>query len=374
MNYITQIHIADIHFGCVDPVEELRILTEQFLNPISRIVFDILAIDGDLFDRRFSANHPAIGCAIELVNRCAILCKIRGATLILISGTESHDAGQLSLFYDLANTTGCDIRIVEHIDFVFTHGLKILCIPEEYGKGAAYYEEFLKQSYDTVFMHGTLVGGVPGASKEDLNAKREPIFSIDSFSSCKGPIISGHVHTAMCLQQHMYYLSSPIRWRFGEEQEKGYAIVILDKNTYWYQYQFMPIQSYKYITIDINQLSSTDPNEIIKQLEEMQRNGIDWIRLNCAGLYDYQIAILSKYIRENINSHIKLMNANVGINQNGELISTHPDVEEVQKLDYLKFLLDDKIDGITKFVMYLNYNEGDSYMTVERLKKLLSDS
>ena len=148
---------------------------------------------------------------------------MRGATLVLISGTESHDAGQLSLFYNMRDLfSNLDIRIIEKTQFIETHGLKILCIPEEYGKGTAYYEMFLKQTYDAVFMHGTLVGGIPGATKEDLNAKREPVFSIDSFSGCKGPIISGHVHTAMCLQQHMYYLSSPIRYRFGEEAEKGY--------------------------------------------------------------------------------------------------------------------------------------------------------
>mgnify|MGYP002800896790 CR=1 FL=1 len=134
--YTTMIHIADIHFGCVDPMAELEILKTQFLTPISRIVFDILAIDGDLFDRRFSANHPAITAAIEFVNRCAMLCVMRGATLVLISGTESHDAGQLSLFYNMRDLfSNLDIRIVEKTQFIETHRLKILCIPEEYGKG-----------------------------------------------------------------------------------------------------------------------------------------------------------------------------------------------------------------------------------------------
>lgn len=373
-NQIIQVHIADIHFGCVDPYEELNILTKQFIEPISRISFHILAIDGDLFDRRFSANHPAISCAIEFVNRCAMLCKMRNAALILLYGTESHDAGQLSIFNDLKNTVGCEVYIIDHISFVYTHGLKILCIPEEYGKGKQYYEEFLKQTYDTVFMHGTLVGGIPGATKEDLDARREPIFSIDSFSGCKGPIISGHVHTAMCLQQHMYYLSSPIRWRFGEEQEKGYAIVILDKSTYRYMYQFQPIQSYKYVTIDVSTLSTKDPNEIIQVLQNMQiSEHIDWIRLNCNGLLPYQIEILSKYIRENKNSNIKLLNANAGMSSNGEIIATQPTQDQIDALDKMKFLLDDKLDDMVKFVMFLNMNEGSSYITVDLLKKILSN-
>lgn len=370
--YTTMIHIADIHFGCVDPMAELEILKTQFLTPISRIVFDILAIDGDLFDRRFSANHPAITAAIEFVNRCAMLCTMRGATLVLISGTESHDAGQLSLFYNMRDLfSNLDIRIVEKTQFIETHGLKILCIPEEYGKGTAYYEMFLKQTYDAVFMHGTLVGGIPGAIKEDLDAKREPIFSIDSFSGCKGPIISGHVHTAMCLQQHMYYLSSPIRYRFGEEAEKGYAIILLNRD-YRYLYQFMPIQSYRYDTINVKDLSISDPNQIIQYLNGLKSNGVDHIRLNCSSMPAYQVAILSKYVRENPSSNIKLQNATMAMNQNGEIVSSELDNEQVEKLDKLKFLLDDRIDEITKFVMYLNYNEGSEYMTVDRLKQLLT--
>lgn len=373
-NQFIQVHIADIHFGCIDPETELKILTEQFLEPISRTSFNVLAIDGDLFDRRFSANHPAIYCAIEFVNRCAMLCKMRGATLIILNGTESHDAGQLSLFQDLSSTTGCDIVIVEHIQFVYVKGVKILCIPEEYRKGSAYYENFLKETYDFCFLHGTLVGGVPMATEEKLDSSREPIFSINSFSGCKGPIIAGHVHNAMCLNSHMYYVSSPIRYKFGEEATKGYSFVITDMDTYRYLYQFMPIQSFYYNTIDINALSSTDPNIMIKELEQMTADGITHIRLNCTGLADYQIAVLSKYIRENNKTNIKLQTTSKRNQDNGSFIDSTPDQDEVDKLDKLKFILDDRIDGITKFVMYLNYNEGSSYITVDRLKKILSDN
>lgn len=372
--HFIQVHIADIHFGCVDPETELNILTEQFLNPISRITFNVLAIDGDLFDRRFAANNAAISCAIEFVNRCAMLCRMRDAALIIISGTESHDAGQLSLFYDLASTTGCNIHIVEHIQFVYVKGVKILCIPEEYRKGSAYYENFLKDTYDFCFLHGTLVGGVPGATQEVLDSSREPIFSIDSFSGCKGPVIAGHVHTAMCLNSHMYYLSSPMRYRFGEEAEKGYGIVITDMDTYRYTYQFMPIQSFYYNTIDIGALNTTDPNLIIQELERMTSDGITHVRLNCNGLKDYQIEILSKYIRENNKGSIKLQNASIKRSSDGSFISDTPDAEEVEKLDKLKFILDANIDSLTKFVMYLNYNEGSTYITVEDLKKILYDN
>lgn len=370
---MTQVHIADIHFGCIDPQKELEILTNQFLNPISRIQFDILAIDGDLFDRRFSANNPAVAAAIEFVNRCAMLCAMRSAALIMISGTESHEAGQLSLFQDLGSTTGCEMYIVNAIQFVHTHNVKILCIPEEYGKGMGYYENYLKQTYDYCFMHGTLVGGIIGANQERLDGPREPVFSIDSFSGCKGPIISGHVHTAMCLNSYMYYLSSPIRYRFGEEGEKGYAIVLSNLDTHAHYYQFMPIQSFRYDTIGINQLASSDPNQMIKELEQLQANGIDYLRLDCSGLELWKQQVLSKFVHENRDCHIKLYNTTREKEDSSQIADGSVNTTEgvMEKLRGMEFLLDEKIDPLTKFVLYLNFNEGSQFISIEKLKEIL---
>ena len=142
-NPLVMVHIADIHFGCIDPQRELQILFDQFLRKIEQIHFDILAIDGDLFDRKFAANNPAVQWAITFINYCVDICDRRNADLIIISGTESHDAGQLRLFYDLSVNPDHNVWIIDHIQFVHTHGVKILCIPEEYGKRSAYYEEYL---------------------------------------------------------------------------------------------------------------------------------------------------------------------------------------------------------------------------------------
>ena len=51
-SYVVEVHIADLHFGSVDPQKEFTILDEQFLQRIARIDFDILSIDGDIFDKK----------------------------------------------------------------------------------------------------------------------------------------------------------------------------------------------------------------------------------------------------------------------------------------------------------------------------------
>lgn len=367
---ITTIHIADIHFGCMNPEEEYNILYRQFLSPIELINFDILSIDGDLFDRKFSANSPAIQYAISFVNQCARICASKNATLILISGTESHDAGQLRLFYDLASWEQ-DIHIVETPRFIYTHGIKILCIPELYGKGAGYYDNLLKEKYDMCFLHGTLVGSIPGATQENLNSKREPIFSIDSFSGCLGPIFAGHVHIHQTIQNHMYYISSPIRWRFGEEEDKGFIINVFNSYTYRYYNYFHTIQSKRYDTINISDLATNDPNEMIKKLDEMHNRGIDYIRLNCRDVPAYQLAILRKYYHEIKNPYVKFYNTT---RENPtQLVDASIDAEDFNKqFADLSFLMDDKIDELMKFVMYVNYNAGSDFISLDALKKMLS--
>ena len=88
--YLTEVHIADIHFGSIDPAKQFMILQEQFLNRINFIDFDILSIDGDIFDKKFMANNDAIYYAMEFVRLCTEMCIRKEATMVIIAGTESQ--------------------------------------------------------------------------------------------------------------------------------------------------------------------------------------------------------------------------------------------------------------------------------------------
>lgn len=364
--YITEVHIADIHFGSIDPAKQFAILNEQFLNKISRIDFDILSIDGDIFDKKFMANHDAVMYTMEFVRLCTELCIQRQATMIIISGTESHDAGQLKLFYGYKDDERLDIRIVERAQFEFAQGLKILCIPEEYGKGEEYYHALLDDVYDTVFMHGTVVGSVFGASQEDLNSPKYPIFSISSFGGCRGPIICGHVHKAMCLNSYIYYCSNPIRYRFGEEEDKGFCIVLHDNAYGNHTLQFIPIESFRYDTIDISTLQYADPNDAIKYLDNLLMNGIDNIRIDFSELNEPTLQkIIEQYYSTNQNVAIKRY-----VEKNNPKVNTTEEIKE--KYSDLDFLLDPSVDNLTKFVHFINYNKGTQFITVDKLKSLLS--
>ena len=371
LNPIIHVHIADIHFGALNPVTQLQILQEQFIYKIQNIPFNILAIDGDLFDKKVSANSPVVECAIRFVNQCLQMCLERNAMMIMISGTESHEASQLSLFKDYERIYGNNFHIVENIQFVYYMGYKILCIPEEYSKPAYYYESKLCETYDMCFMHGTLVGGVYGANKEKLQSNREAVFSIESFSSCKGPIISGHVHKAMCLNSNMYYVSNPIRYKFGEEEEKGFGICI--SSPLGHKYTFMPITSFRYDTIPLSALGTNDPDIIVKKLDELQANGIDFIRLDMSDSAikeNFATPIINileaKYAQ---NPHISLIKPSV---EKSILINTTEDI--MNKYSGMDFLLDKNMSELDKFVQYINYNKGCDFITVDKLKSILNGS
>src|SRR5699024_7477807 len=96
---LTIIHTADIQFGCMDPFTEYKILKEQLIDKVRPLTFDILSVNGDLYDRKYMSNSDPVKYATLFVADLVKLCKEKNATLIIISGTKEHDAGQLVLFY-----------------------------------------------------------------------------------------------------------------------------------------------------------------------------------------------------------------------------------------------------------------------------------
>ena len=141
------------------------------------------------------------------------------------------------------------------LKFEYIKGAKILCIPELYNRGREYYEPFLNQPYDSVFMHGSIKGSIYGNDNDNLNS-RAPTFSIEDFQYCYGPIIAGHVHTAGCFHKHCYYNGAPMRYRFGEEEKKGFIILLhnLDTHKYYLEYNQDPLIEEHNIYILLNYL------------------------------------------------------------------------------------------------------------------------
>ena len=363
----TIVSIADIHFGCNEsPQYMYNQLREQFINRLTSLNYDILAICGDLFDSRFMSNNPAITYAVQFINDLVLECASRNATLLIIAGTQSHDAGQLSLFYHYMNNPDIDVRIVERIQFEKIHGLRVLCIPELYGIPEEEYIRVLYQSgrYDMCFLHGTYKGSFKGSEIATLNSNHAPIFGFNHFENCAGPIIMGHYHIPNVYDGYAYYNGSAFRYKFGEEEEKGFLVTLYNPTTRRHYTELVPIKSHTYSTININHLVNDDPKRIIDWIKnEKAVRGIDFIRVQFNSANE-NMNIVRNYFRN--TSTVRLQELDKKEKQLERI-----DQEVLEKNKQYSYIIDPNIGDYDKFVMYINQNEGFDYITTEELINLL---
>lgn len=362
---ITEIHIADLHFGAFDPSKQYKILQEQFISRIAPFSFDILSIDGDIFDHKMMANSDSVMYASKFVDDCVRLCREKGATITLISGTMSHDFDQLKLFYHYIQDPTVDIRIANNLQFEIIKGARILMIPEMNGLEESVYQQFFFHSgwYDEAFVHGTFEGAVYG----NMTTGQSRLLSAKDFIYCRGPVISGHVHKPGCFQGFYYYCGSPYRWKFGEEEDKGFIIVAHDLDTHLSYIDFEPIKSFRYDTIYLDELVSDDPKKIIDYINEKKiTEGIDYIKVKFrVPVPGYNQTIINNYYRNNSTTFIEFEQQNTEVE-----IQKQKQQEMNTKYDYLT---NSNMTDFEKFVKFVNDSEGYQFITVEKLTALLKE-
>lgn len=362
----TNCSIADIHFGVIEARTQYNILEEQFLNKIDQIKFDMISIPGDIFQKRTMGDTDANMYATKFISKLVIKCKRDNTTLVIIKGTRQHDADLLKLFYHYLSDPDIDIRIVENISFEYIKGVKILCIPELYGLDENIYRKFLFESgvYDMCLMHGTIETAVYGN-----NVGQGRLFTINDFSNCLGPIISGHIHTGGCFFSHFYYTGSPIRYSFGEEGEKGFLISLHDLDSRKYYIHLEPIKSFRYDTVNLDELISSDPKDIISYINELKdKENIDYLRIEFKkDIPTDNLEILKSYYKNNGTIKFKLNNTSSKVKK--ELL----DSEDQELYEKFIYLFDTSMSEYDKLAKFINENEGYMYITGDQIKELVEE-
>lgn len=366
-----QAHISDLHFGKIDPKVEFNILKEQFIDRIKDLPLDCISIDGDFFDRLFMSNTDTTLYANlffkELYNVCKNNAK-RGihTVLILILGTKNHDADQLRLFYPYLEDKEVDLRIVETIQFQYINGCRVLCIPELYNVTNDEYSKVLYESgaYDMVFMHGSIEGAI-----YDNKMGESKIFSPSDFSCCMGPVVAGHVHTGPAVHGFCYYNGSPIRWNFGEEETKGFQLVLYDMDTRYYYIHKEPVHSFRYDTISIDDIIMTDPQKVISYINDLrEKEGIDYIRLKCISNYDTQDAlnIIKEYYRTDKTVKFKF---------DKEMSPDEKsfDQQTTAMYDKYSYLFDKSMSTYEIFARFINDNQSNIIVTADDIIDALKE-
>lgn len=372
-DFFVEAHIADIHFGVMDPYITYTILMDQFVKPLSEMnVLDIVSIDGDLFEHKFMASSDAVVYAIYFIQALIEVCKQKNATLLLISGTGAHDADQMRLFFPYMKRNDVDIRVIMSTTFEYVKGKRILCIPEQYNKGEDFYNGFLLRAgpYDACYMHGTIKGGIAGKNERDLDSVREPVFDEEDFGGCLGPIISGHNHVHSTYASNaFFYTGSPIRWKFGEEQAKGWILLFHNIRERWFKVHFETINSFRYDTLQFGEIMQSDPNTIIQYIEQVKATGIDYLRIQFTVNDGDKIALLKSYYRNRRDIVLE----NISEKQRKDLIQEKLDSMDAEQKEMMNTLSSPNLTPEEKLVVYMNKKNGHSYWTTDLFIKFMED-
>ena len=327
---------ADLHFGSIDPKVTYQILKEQFIDKIKLFPkLDIIVIAGDIWERKYMANSDPIVYATLFMGEVMQISKEMNASVIVVMGTREHDADQLRLFYHYRNNPEYDIHIVEQLQFVYTKGMQILCIPELYGVPEEQYDLFLNHSfYDMCIMHGT---------------------------------ISGHVHTGGCFERDFYYTGSPIRYKFGEENTKGFLILLYDLDSRRYLMHLEPIESFRYDTISLDQLLLADPKEVIDYINDLkEKENIDYLRIEISPSYSQEhTEILKTYFRNRQDIKFKIEKSK---KTEEEIVS-----KESELYDQYSYIFDPNMSEFEILARYINDKEGYVIVDADTIKKLMEE-
>lgn len=313
------VHIADIHFGAIEPdrlYEELKI---EFLNKIKKLPrIDLLIIDGDLFDKDLSFNSDNVYYLLKFWDKLIKTCKKKSCKYIrLIKGTKNHDHEQLSQLPIEYNDI--DIKIINTvtIELIEEFNYKILYLPEEYIKDPKeYYKSYFNQEYDLITGHGQFEEVSYLNLDSEISVQAAPTFNSRLLSSiCNGPIIFGHIHESMTFND-VYYVGSFTRWKQGENTPKGFFINLTnlkDKR----KFRILPIENKmarKYLKLNIDDIMDTKEIEdvIIYINDYIRDNNIYKLRIEINGKddskYMAKLATLQSYLdnNKNINLDIKI--------------------------------------------------------------------
>jgi len=272
MNY-NILSFCDIHSGVFDV--ELQFgnmeIINEFISQYNSV--DLVVISGDYFDCKLPLNSKAAIYSIQWFHKFVNNCRSHNVKKVrIVKGTEEHDNDQLEVFRELEDDSGF-FKIFNHNSVEETlPGLRCIYCPDENIPTNDYIIKYLDNIISGVhigFFHGSFDVVLPyivtQLSKES-NIKNI-IYEYNYWKKfIKGPLISGHWHDGS-VYEHLIYIGSFDRWKFEEEESKGFGFIRYNTDTNEYLYnkivnKFAPI--YKTFTIYSNNYNTIeDYNNLI---------------------------------------------------------------------------------------------------------------
>ena len=245
MSIYTGIIISDIHVGAFSLERIKKEYDEIFIDYISKMdKLDFLIVCGDFFDHKFYLNDKESIIAHIMLKELVEVCKEKNTALRFVYGTESHECNQYDIFsllkiYD-------NIKIIKYVEEEeLLEGLDVLYIPEEHILNKdSYYDKYFSnyKKYNYIFGHGVIrevttdiAVTIENRKTQNKSRKEVPVFSSSELMyCCKGKVYFGHYHINKDIDDDIFSIGSFSRWKFGEEERKGFYEVTCNtkKNKY----------------------------------------------------------------------------------------------------------------------------------------------
>ena len=236
------ITISDIHWGAINPKEQLKSLEFLFnffeYSVLHGISIDMIVIAGDYFDSKLPLNSRDAIYAVEWFHKLYNLALDYNVQRIrMFQGTMEHDNDQLDVFNPLMKDDSEFFRIFKNTTSEETlPGLKCIYCPDETMQTNEYeykYTNELLSIHDIGFFHGSfdVVYGELLDAKPELMNRKNVIYRYDLWDKLiHGPLISGHWHDGK-IYDNLYYCGSPFCYKFNEDEPKGFIFTEYDTDT-----------------------------------------------------------------------------------------------------------------------------------------------
>ena len=131
-----------------------------------------------------------------------------------------------------------------------------------------------------------------------------------------------------------------------------------------YFVHFEEIKSFRYDTINMDELIKQDPAIVIKHIEDLRNSGIDNLRLEFN--YDNKnIELLKNFFRNNPNVVLKCDFRNDIIKRQSQ--------ETIERFKEYNYITDKNLSPQEILTKYINQQKGYTYITTEELLDILKD-
>ena len=271
--------IADIHWGAQDSqltYSNLRMVTE-FLKAMKNRV-DFVVICGDYFDYRIQLNSKTALLAVKWFDELITTCRKTGVKRVrMIKGTREHDNDQLEVFRPSYENEDSYFRIynLTAAEDLFPDLRVVFCPDENLNQNdyiKKYWDCFIPNP-DMGFFHGNFSNVLPKIEYDRIQEHNLPtmIYDYGSLSRLiRGPMIAGHWHIPQ-EQGSEYYVGSYDRWRFGEEEPKGFIYGAYNTETSeYYIHRVENIGARKFNTLMITDEEYSEPKDFANLTERIR--------------------------------------------------------------------------------------------------------